>query len=237
MKRGLRTHADWLGLAAAIVLTVSACGGGEGGEEVKARTLRETRAGKLPAGRYVSDEFEPAMSFRLGEGWQVPEHSGEWLETQTNLSLIGSPPLGAYWLEFMTIPKVYEIVSSSEARAQPVPQDIVAWLQQHTYLNTEKPKQIRVGGERSQQLDVAPSSIPQDFYGSGCPEPCLPLFEVVAGDEASMYELFEDDKVRFIVVGDVKGTTVTIGILGPAKRFEEFLLKAQNVLDTVEWKE
>jgi hypothetical protein len=28
---------------------------------------------------------------------------------------------------------------------------------------------------------------------------------------------------------------VTIGILGPAKRFDEFLPKAQKVFDTVEW--
>jgi hypothetical protein len=45
--------------------------------------------------------------------------------------------------------------------------------------------------------DPVASRIPQDYYGAGCPEPCLPLFEVVAGDEASMYELLKDDKVRF----------------------------------------
>jgi hypothetical protein len=145
------------------------------------------------------------------------------------------PPLGACWLEFLTIPKVYKVVSSYEAKAQQAPKDMVTWLQQNPYLDTEKPRTVRVGGEKGQQLDAVPSRIPQDYYGAGCPEPCLPLFEVVAGDEASMYELFKDDKVRFIVLEDVKGKTVTIGILGPAKRFDEFLPEAQKVLDSVKW--
>jgi hypothetical protein len=37
------------------------------------------------------------------------------------------------------------------------------------------------------------------------------------------------------VLEDVKGRTVTIGILGPAKRFDEFLPEALKVLETVKW--
>jgi hypothetical protein len=33
----------------------------------------------------------------------------------------------------------------------------------------------------------------------------------------------------------MKGKTVTIGIGSPATDFDEFLLEAQKVLDTVEW--
>jgi hypothetical protein len=220
-------------MAAFVIFAVSACGGG-GGEEAKARIIPENKAGEIPAGRYVSDEFEPAMSFSLGAGWQVPEPGG-WLETPTNLSVTGASPLEDYWLEFLTVPEVYEVVSSYDAKAQPAPKNMVAWLQQNPYLDTEKPRQVTIGGEKGKQLDAVPSRIPQDYYGAGCPEPCLPLFEVVAGDEESTYELFKDDRVRFIVLEDVKGKVVTIGILGPAKRFDEFLPKAHKVFDTVEW--
>jgi hypothetical protein len=76
-------------LVTLIGLALSACGGGQ--EDAQARTIRENQAGKLRAGEYVSDEFEPAVSFRLGEGWQVGPQAGEWRETQINLSLTGAP--------------------------------------------------------------------------------------------------------------------------------------------------
>jgi hypothetical protein len=41
--------------------------------------------------------------------------------------------------------------------------------------------------------------------------------------------------VRVILLEDVKEETMTIGIGSPAITFEEFLPKAQKVLDTVKW--
>jgi hypothetical protein len=43
------------------------------------------------------------------------------------------------------------------------------------------------------------------------------------------------DKLRFIVLEDVKGQTVTIFVEATAPGFEEFLPKAQQVVDSVEW--
>jgi hypothetical protein len=41
--------------------------------------------------------------------------------------------------------------------------------------------------------------------------------------------------VRVIVLEDVEGETVTIGIFSPASEFEEFVPEAQKVIDTVKW--
>jgi hypothetical protein len=47
--------------------------------------------------------------------------------------------------------------------------------------------------------------------------------------------IFEGRKDRLIIL-DVGGETVVIDVAAPADKFDEFLPKAQEVLDTVEWK-
>jgi hypothetical protein len=39
-----------------------------------------------------------------------------------------------------------------------------------------------------------------------------------------------------IVLEDVKGETVTIAFRSPATRFDEFLARAQKVVDSVTWR-
>jgi hypothetical protein len=48
--------------------------------------------------------------------------------------------------------------------------------------------------------------------------------------------VYEKERVRFIVLEDVEGESVTIAVEAPAVGFEGFLPKAQKVIDTVEWK-
>jgi hypothetical protein len=42
-------------------------------------------------------------------------------------------------------------------------------------------------------------------------------------------------KARVIVLEDVKGGTVTIGVGSPASEFDEFAPEVQKVIDSVEW--
>ncbi len=55
-------------LVTLVVLALSACGGGEELQESKPRPLPEERQVLRP-GEYRSEEFEPSLSFRVGEGW------------------------------------------------------------------------------------------------------------------------------------------------------------------------
>ena len=65
-----------LGLLAALTVSgLCACRGVE--REAKTRPLPE-EAKPLQPGEYRSEEFEPSLSFRVGEGWQnTPPESSE----------------------------------------------------------------------------------------------------------------------------------------------------------------
>lgn len=60
----------------------------------------------------------------------------------------------------------------------------------------------------------------------------VPLFHYSNGEKSYAEN---GDKMRFIVLEDVKGQTVTIWIICPAHGFEEFLPKGQKVVDSVKW--
>jgi len=245
-----------LRLLVIFALAMSACAGRGVSEEDQASKIPEDgsfeeQAKRIPSGRYVSDEFRPALSLRLGEGWRtgpVADYSyGDFLETSTNITLSSPSGTGPAFLEFLADPKVYKVISSYEAKAQPAPEDLVSWLQNNPYLDTEKPQEVSVGGVKGKQFDAVAARIPQEYVSrgyhatgsdAGCAEdPCLPLFQVISdyGDQ-SAYELHKDDKVRFIILDDVNGKSVTIAVLAPTVKFDEFWPKAQQVLKTVGWK-
>ena len=67
--------------------------------------------------------------------------------------------------------------------------------------------------------------------------PCLPLFQTLPGyGRGNTYELCKAHRVRFIVLENVDGETVTIAVLAPTLKFDETWLKARRVINTVEWK-
>jgi hypothetical protein len=253
----LRLELTTLGVGLLIILVLGACGG-ETHDRKLPETSSLTEARRIPAGSYVSDEFRPAMSFRLGAGWETgpaPDFSyGVFMEKYNSLTLSRfSGMFRPSYLEFLVVPKVYEVVSPYEAEAMPAPADIVSWLQNNPYLDAGKPEPVTVGGVKGRQLDVVASRMPQEYSSGGyhsdntyderhcCTsygEPCLPLFQTFpAYGEQSTYELCKNYRVRFIILDDVNGKTVTISVLAPTVEFDATWRKAQQVLDTVEWRD
>src|SRR5215211_6731521 len=90
-----------LGLLMLLILVLNACG-----EEP--RKIPESSGGRsmksIPAGKYVSDEFRPAMSFRLNEGWQTGPAAdfsyGLFMEKYNRLTLSRVSESGPSYLEF-----------------------------------------------------------------------------------------------------------------------------------------
>jgi hypothetical protein len=74
-----------------------------------------------------------------------------------------------------------------------------------------------------------PENYPRDICGR---QPCVPLYPL--GDKNGIVG-YVDFKDRFIIV-DVGGEMVLIDVTARADKFEDFLPKAQKMLDTVEWK-
>jgi hypothetical protein len=217
----------WL-LIAFLILTASACTGiasspGELlGKQSSTAATGSTRE-DIPAGEYTTKNFEPTLSFSVGEGWQsgIPD-----------LRYVVDIERGmSSGIDFMNVRYVYDVNNPLHSGSNPAPDDIVAWLEQHPYLDAEKPQPVAIGGVEGKQFDVSVPKMPEESP-PGCEGPCLPLFELAPG---LSFALAEGEKERFIVLEGVEGKTVTIAAGAPVEEFEAFLPKAQKVLKSVEW--
>jgi Zn-dependent protease with chaperone function len=201
--------------------------------------------GSISAGQYSTSYFEPAISFSVGEGWQV------WSSDSTHELMIAREREYS-WVKFQNVEGVYEprdLKDLSEVIADPslnqkeradgmkryvqdLPNDIVVWLQEHPYLRTTDPVPVTIGGISGRRIDASLSSTPEQ-YPIDCAVPCIPTFD--EGVEGTWSPLLEGRKYRFFVL-KVKGEVVIIEISTPEAKFEKFMPKAEEVLDTVEWR-
>jgi hypothetical protein len=226
MKHSLRVGV----LMVLIALALSACGVVE--REAKARPLPEDPQALRP-GEYRSEEFESSLSFRVGQGW-----TNAPLELPDHLAITRGVMGG---LGFTNVQEVYKPTKTGMANVVEAPKNMVGWFEQHPYLQTDKLETVMIGGVKGEQFDVVVKELPKEYSGL-CSmgfgtEGCVDLFRLSSGLPGGMIALYEGDKVRVIVLEDVKGETVTIGISSAAITFDEFLPKAQKVLDTVKWRD
>jgi hypothetical protein len=227
-------------LVTLLILALSACGGAGGSAQEEEQAKEEEQANKvhhipedsqvwegkpLPAGHYVTEEFKPTMSFDLDSGWT---RGGTELRDAWDIRDLEND---AFWLVFTTPEEVYLPNGSGGLKIVPAPEDMVGWLRENPYLKSEKPKPTSVGGEKGVQFDAIVSSVPEEPVCYGCSD--LGLFHESAGATAGVDK---GEKLRFILLKDVKGKTVTIMVESSALGFDEFLPKAQQVIETVEWK-
>jgi hypothetical protein len=193
--------------------------------------------GILAPGRYsTGEEFEPSFSFELGEGWRALSTSGPY-SLELGYITPGTDVAEGKALRFLNVREVYEPGEEEgevSFESKPTPEDPVAWFQRHPYLTTDEPEPVDIGGAAGQRLE-AEVNVPEGYrsdHGSGCALPCVPLFRL-GGD--SVTHITEKGKDRFAFLEDIQGETVVIIVSAPVVEFDEFLPKAQNVLDTVEW--
>jgi hypothetical protein len=213
-----------LGLVALLLLVLSACGGGGGGgsgeEEAKVRHIPEDEKA-LPPGQYHTEEFKPSASFRVDKGW--------YSEAETSDAFAFSRDMGQ--ISFSRIPEVFKPGTVDVVEA---PKDMVGWFQHHPYLQADKPEPVTVGGVKGKQFNlvVAKDFLEQDRAAGVCGVDCVDIYRLSSGETISF---FKEEKVRIIVLEDVKGETVTIDFESLIADFDEFAPKAQKVLDTVKW--
>jgi hypothetical protein len=220
MSRRAFTHTLKLGLLVSfVVLALSGCGGGGG------KPLSE-EFGSMPAGRYSTTEFKPALSFEVGEGWRVgtPEQ-----ETVVGVSQAG-PAKGIY---FANPPKVHDPTDPDEIVSAPEDsEEWLAWFLQHPRLQTSEPESVEVGGIEGEQFDVTTAPLPEDYNTQDCGH-AVPLWPEPSG----YHWCASEGKARMIVLEEVDGEPVIIDISAPPGQHKEFLPEAQEVLDTVEWED
>ena len=217
-----------------VVLALVACEADEWQQESKPRPLPEDPQALRPD-EYRSEEFEPSLSFRVGEGWTNPP-----LEASDNLSLeweeTGGEATGA--LSFANVQEVYKPTKTGTPNVVVAPKDMVGWFQQHPYLQTDKPEPVTVGGVKGVQVDVVVEdlrrrSTPVCVAGVSAPGHCV---DIARFSDGSYLFHPEGARERVIVLEDVEGETVVMGFGSPASEFDEHASEAQEVIDTVEWR-
>jgi hypothetical protein len=229
-QRRAARHPLTLGLLVALVfLALSACGGGAGGQEQanKPRPLPEEGKALRP-GEYRSSEFKPSLTFRVGKGWKSVPLQEPASETSDTLAIQRGGGGGVPTLRFRNLQEVYKYDKSVRTPDLPqvvkAPKDMLGWFRHHPYLDTEKPEPATVGGVKGVQFDY--------ILRDETPGDDIDLFRYADGSVGGAGKGF---KYRAIILEDVKGETVTIGIGSQTTEFDEFLPEAQKVLDTVKW--
>ena len=169
-------------------------------------------------------EFEPSLTFEVGEGWMSSPP-----EASDNLDIALVEKTGG--LGFAVIEDVYEPTGTSAPRVGKVPEDWFAWFRRHPNLRTGEPEPVEVGGVEGVQFDVEVGKLPEGHFGV-CGRGCVDIAKV---STAPTLRIYEGDKVRVIDLKDVDGKAVSGSFGSSAEDFDDFALKAQKVLDTVEW--
>ena len=223
----LKARAALLGVGLLVTLlaaTLSACGGAGGQEQAKGRPLPQDPQAALSPGEYHSVEFKPALSFKVGKGWEI---ATEQLSEFINLGYEGGT--GVNYLSFANVKEVFK---PGTLEAVDAPKDLVGWLQQHPYLKTSKPEPVTVGGVKGVQLDVL-VDLPKDYSVDPECSDCVDIAPLSDDQEAAIFR--EVNRRKVIVLEDVKGDTVMIWFAAPPDTFDKFAPKAQKVIDSVKW--
>src|SRR3712207_833991 len=132
-----------IGMLTILTLTLTACGGGSAQKQEQAKRVHtlpedsQTYEGEpLSAGRYVTEEFKPTMSFTLSKGWT---RGGPELRDAWDIRDIDDD---ANWLGFLNAEEVYVPNGSGGLKVAPAPENMVAWVQTNPFLKTEKPNLV-----------------------------------------------------------------------------------------------
>jgi hypothetical protein len=210
------------------ILALTACGGGGGSEQEQAKAQEQAEARPLPEdpkalspGEYHSTEFEPSFSFRVGKGWRT---SSYFPQLSDRLGITRGEEGDAPTLVFRDLQEVFEYTKSDTLEVEKAPKDMVGWLRHHPYLETEKPGSATVGGVEGVRFDYTVSG--------DAPFDLIRLFRYADGTDGGAKK---GSKYRAIVLEDVEGKTVTIGLGSPTIEFDDLLPEAEKVLKSVEW--
>ena len=213
-------------LATLVVLAVNACGGGQEQAD-RPRPLPEDEKALRP-GEYRTEEFEPAFSFRVGEGWStaLPEAYDLLLITRGHET-------GGLGFTNLKGARFFEPTNTNTYMTD-APKDVVGWFQEHPYLETRKADPVEVGGVEGVRLDLVVGDLPEGHHSEWCGSGCVNLIRFNSGVPPLIF--WQEDKARMIVLEDVEGETVITGFVSPAAEFDEHAPEAQKVIDTVQWR-
>ncbi len=113
---------------------------------------------------------------------------------------------------------------------------MVGWYQQHPYLDTEESEPVSVGGVKGVYFDAVMTSLPEG-HPLACEEPGSEgvSLNFISTPDGFVLCITPEERLRIILLEDVKGEPVSIMVWSDAVDFEENLPRVQKLLKTVEW--
>ena len=154
-------------------------------------------ANKIPAGTYRTHDFEPHLLLTLPDRvWGNDEDLPQFLVLYSQGT--DAEKLRRCTLLFLSPTQVFD--PNTTGKLEPVPADLVGWLQSHPYLTTHAAGSTRVGGTEAVQLSfsvTAGKTFPDYAFGQstkflfppGVGGDRVTPFGVVAGQSGTMIVL------------------------------------------------
>jgi hypothetical protein len=185
----------------------------------------------LPSGAVIASQFMPQMSFSVDNGWNLSRYNSDLIEL-----IPQDVPEGA--LVFTRVQKVFDSSATFSSfndahragppQVQPVPPDLVSWIQSNPRLTT-----VSAGTGTAGQI---PASVVEFFVtsGSGYPyeschqSPCVLLFQLQSVNDFAVTGYRER-----LLVAQVKGQMVAIHLTAPAGQFARLASRAEGLLSSL----
>jgi hypothetical protein len=251
-----RSSTTWVGLwivaVLAMVLTVSGCAGVAAEGTADAHTAKSHTAKSsakvahsngirplpnlgisptptnLAPGRYVTNKFEPPISFRVGKGWAInnPEKTDHF--SLYSRAFAKSDKEAGAVLTFVDVRAVFDAKEPTEDNIHSAPKDLLAWFRGHPRLDVSEPVPTTVGGVPAEHFDASVSSLPKERLDE-CTD-CLPVFGLQYQEPISIVKGF---KQQITLVEGLGGESVAMILYAPPDKFDKYPPKAQEVLNTV----
>jgi hypothetical protein len=174
-------------------------------------------SGRLEPGVYSTDLITPMTVLELPCCFEVVSHD-------SGLLVLGEVGLARYIV--LTNPD--DVFDPETGEPAAVPSDLAAWLAEHPGLDVEAPTTAEVAGLPAQHITGVPRP-DADYNANGE----LNLTRKRAVDP---FFVSSDHRFRLTVV-DAPGGPLMMAIVARSDRFEEFLPKAEGILDGVSFRD
>lgn len=181
-------------------LLIAACAG-------HADPTSAPQASALPAGTYVSRSFQPALTFTLPSGWDIPSDSATYLL----LRPAGSEIAGVHLFRDLRAASTdAACLTSPEPGVGTSSSDLSRWIQGRTGLAVSGPRLVSVGGLRGTELDIAIAS----GWTAACPfANGIPSVSIFVGTTADFrWVVAGNERLRLDLLDLPNGGTVVVDI-------------------------
>ena len=200
-------------MVVAAVLAITACGDDDE-ETGGTATLTPAPSATSELRHISSEEFNPALSLDAGSGWTAVVDTGGVFVLEHEQDASG--PHGG-----IVISRPLAVYAVDGIQQEPVPADLVTWMESHPRLVIRDRQDIVVGGRSGVRLDVESDQ-----------EASWRLFENSDGT----FEVRYSDRIRFEILDGPGGQIVlSVDAADQPLRLEQVLAIAEPIVESIEF--